>query len=258
MCRFHCKDPETCKIPRFSIDLVKEEFEQGNYQPPKKQQQPPPQRPVSFVRNQKVQFFSPPSDSECSDDDEDFYDAMPLRRNLLSPMRSSSGPLTIGAAGVAAALSRNSTDEDNDPSYLMTSTSASSSDSGFAEMPSDAECKEECETVSLKSILVLGHEKRSNSESQPKSKRVRFADDCGHMLVHSRSIQSRLVDALFADLVEIEPVAEQTPSPWRVALLRKLFATPYTNTTSLLSLGEDEIGEIGESAGAIMPEPVQA
>jgi hypothetical protein len=39
-------------------------------------------------------------------------------------------------------------------------------------------------------------------------KKVRFADDCGHCLVRSHFIQSRRMEAIYADLVDIGPIGQ--------------------------------------------------
>lgn len=54
MCRFQCKDPETCQMPRFVVSPVKE--------------------PRHFVRNQNVKFFSPSSESDTDDE----FDCLPI------------------------------------------------------------------------------------------------------------------------------------------------------------------------------------
>jgi hypothetical protein len=93
---------------------------------------------------------------------------------------------------------------------------------------------EQSTAIDLKSILT-----KPTVETTPKCsaerKRLRFADDCGLPLEQCRHIPNRRVDALFADLVEIGPISgEEEASPWRVALLRKMYALSSSNNSNQL------------------------
>lgn len=220
MCRFACKNPSTCEIARFKISPVKESLINQNSS--------------QFVRNQNVKFFSPSSDSESEEDEFQFPAAgQQFDKQKNSPAAFPAPFFESSAADLAILLPS---------SPRSPSSSYSSTDSGFVETLADDGKEEEKEldgtnssTASRvevgKSILMAPKGEREESGEK---KKVQFADDCGHCLVRFRFIQSRRLEALYADFVEIGPIDEESNGNghWKVALLRKLWAINTTTTNN--------------------------